>query len=228
MSPGSSRNSVRSWPTQKPRPAPVSTTARTAGSPASSSAAPRRLVHRGVEGVQHVGTIERDRQHRPVAARLHLRHPAQPTTGLLASSDARAEVHRRSAERGRGARRVLARGHLRRREARAVGRQPARLAPRPRRAQARRRRQRGRDHARRLPAHLGARRRADRRLRPRLLHRRQRARVRGRRRRPALRPGGAAPRRRTASTRPSSATPNGCASASSWSRSEARSDSAER
>ena len=31
MSPAASWNSVRSWPTQKPRPAPVSTTARTAG-----------------------------------------------------------------------------------------------------------------------------------------------------------------------------------------------------
>ena len=41
MSPGASRNSPRSWPTQKPRPAPVRTTARTSGSRASFSAAPR-------------------------------------------------------------------------------------------------------------------------------------------------------------------------------------------
>src|SRR5215208_1449760 len=39
MSPAASRNSVRSCPTQKPRPAPVTTTARTASSRASSSAA---------------------------------------------------------------------------------------------------------------------------------------------------------------------------------------------
>src|SRR6266498_5957813 len=38
MSPGASRNSVKSWPTQKPRPAPVRTTARTAASRASLSA----------------------------------------------------------------------------------------------------------------------------------------------------------------------------------------------
>ena len=39
--PGSSWNSRRSCPAQKPRPAPVSTTARTSGSAASSSAAAR-------------------------------------------------------------------------------------------------------------------------------------------------------------------------------------------
>ena len=39
MSPAPSWNSVRSWPTQKPRPAPVTTTARTDGSAASLSAA---------------------------------------------------------------------------------------------------------------------------------------------------------------------------------------------
>ena len=39
MSPGASLNSPRSWPTQKPRPAPVKTTARTSGSRASFSAA---------------------------------------------------------------------------------------------------------------------------------------------------------------------------------------------
>src|ERR671924_852255 len=38
MSPGASRNSFRSWPTQNPRPAPVRTTARTSGSRASFSA----------------------------------------------------------------------------------------------------------------------------------------------------------------------------------------------
>src|SRR5688500_15467646 len=38
---GVSANSVRSWPTQKPRPAPVRTTARTSGSCASASAARR-------------------------------------------------------------------------------------------------------------------------------------------------------------------------------------------
>src|SRR5437867_2696908 len=37
MSPAASRNSVRSWPTQKPRPAPVMTTARTSWARASSS-----------------------------------------------------------------------------------------------------------------------------------------------------------------------------------------------
>src|SRR5207248_3091462 len=36
MSPGASRNSVRSCPTQKPRPAPVTTTARTSGARAAS------------------------------------------------------------------------------------------------------------------------------------------------------------------------------------------------
>ena len=40
MSPDASRNSVRSWPAQNPRPAPVITTALTSGSRASSSAAP--------------------------------------------------------------------------------------------------------------------------------------------------------------------------------------------
>src|SRR5215210_948855 len=40
MSPGASRNSLRSWPTQKPRPAPVITTARTSSARASFSAAP--------------------------------------------------------------------------------------------------------------------------------------------------------------------------------------------
>src|SRR5919109_1126433 len=39
MSPASSRNSLRSWPTQKPRPAPVRTTARTSGARASRRAA---------------------------------------------------------------------------------------------------------------------------------------------------------------------------------------------
>src|SRR3954451_3255555 len=39
MSPGASRNSVRSCPTQKPRPAPVTTTARTSSPRASLSAA---------------------------------------------------------------------------------------------------------------------------------------------------------------------------------------------
>src|SRR5437588_10602766 len=39
MSPGASRNSFRSCPTEKPRPAPVRTTARTSGSRASLSAA---------------------------------------------------------------------------------------------------------------------------------------------------------------------------------------------
>src|SRR6266511_3753997 len=43
MSPGASRNSVRSWPTQKPRPAPVRTTARTSASRASLSAAANAL-----------------------------------------------------------------------------------------------------------------------------------------------------------------------------------------
>src|SRR5712691_9466839 len=43
MSPGASRNSVRSWPTQKPRPAPVSTTARTSGPRASFRAAASAL-----------------------------------------------------------------------------------------------------------------------------------------------------------------------------------------
>ena len=41
MSPADSRNSVRSCPTQKPRPAPVTTTARTSGSRASFSASRR-------------------------------------------------------------------------------------------------------------------------------------------------------------------------------------------
>src|SRR5215204_2354643 len=41
MSPAPSWNSFRSWPTQKPRPAPVRTTARTSGSCASASAARR-------------------------------------------------------------------------------------------------------------------------------------------------------------------------------------------
>src|ERR1051325_1609366 len=40
MSPGASRNSVRSWPTQNPRPAPVITTARTSAARASLRAAP--------------------------------------------------------------------------------------------------------------------------------------------------------------------------------------------
>src|SRR5215471_4325874 len=40
MSPGASRNSVRSWPTQKPRPAPVITTARMSSARPSFSAAP--------------------------------------------------------------------------------------------------------------------------------------------------------------------------------------------
>src|ERR671933_2545064 len=35
MSPADSRNSVRSWPTQNPRPAPVTTTARTSSARAS-------------------------------------------------------------------------------------------------------------------------------------------------------------------------------------------------
>src|SRR5919199_1930693 len=39
MSPADSRNSVRSWPTQNPRPAPVTTTARTSSSRASLNAA---------------------------------------------------------------------------------------------------------------------------------------------------------------------------------------------
>src|SRR2546421_6428018 len=39
MSPGASRNSVRSWPTQNPRPAPVRTTARTSSSRAASFSA---------------------------------------------------------------------------------------------------------------------------------------------------------------------------------------------
>src|SRR2546421_348780 len=39
MSPGASRNSVRSWPTQNPRPAPVTTTARTSSSRAAALSA---------------------------------------------------------------------------------------------------------------------------------------------------------------------------------------------
>src|SRR5919201_3685975 len=39
MSPADSRNSVKSWPTQNPRPAPVTTTARTSSSRASLNAA---------------------------------------------------------------------------------------------------------------------------------------------------------------------------------------------
>src|SRR5919198_1476844 len=38
MSPGDSRNSVRSWPTQKPRPAPVMTTARASSSATGAAA----------------------------------------------------------------------------------------------------------------------------------------------------------------------------------------------
>ena len=72
----------------------------------------------------------------------------------------------------------------------------------------RRRRQRRRDHAGRLHAHLRARRRRARTARARLVRRRPRARVRGRRRRPALRPRRAARRRATTSCRPSSATPS--------------------
>ena len=124
---------------------------------------------------------------------------------------------RRPAERGRGARRLLARRQPRRRDARAVGRQPARRA-RPRRRLGRR------HHARRLPAHLGPRRREPARAAAvqRDVHRRARGRGARDRHRPALRPRRAARRRRGACRRPSSATPRRCASASSWWRSATR------
>ena len=100
MSSATSRNSVRSWPAQKPRPAPVITTARTSGSAASTSACRQRGVQRGVERVEHLGAVQRDRQHRAVACRLGLGHQRPLNSGCrfsmnafspsLASSDANA------------------------------------------------------------------------------------------------------------------------------------------
>ena len=106
---------------------------------------------------------------------------------------------RTPAGRDRGARRLLARGDARRRDGVAVGRQPTAQPPRP----DDRRRLGRRVHARRLPAHLGARRRGRRGARPRLVHRRPRADAADRRRRPALRPRRAA--RRRARARPGAA-----------------------
>ena len=186
---------------------------------ASLSAADERLCISAVERVEHVRPVERDRQDGAVAAGLDLGHPPQPITALLASADGRADAH--LVRRKRRSTRTRARSI-------AVA---ERLAPsvanlRVSRASAaaasRRRRQRRRDHARRLPAHLGARRRGQRGGGPRVVRRRARARVRGRRLRSALRPRGRCAPRPTTSCRPSSATPSGCASASSSSRSATR------
>ena len=57
MSPAASRNSVRSWPTQKPRPAPVTTTARTSGSRASFSAAASALCIAALNALSTSGRL---------------------------------------------------------------------------------------------------------------------------------------------------------------------------
>ena len=92
MSPGASRNSVRSCPTQKPRPAPVRTTARISGSRASFSASPSALCIVAVEGVEDVGAVQRDREDAALAPCLDLGHwcnlgaSASPIRALLAVS----------------------------------------------------------------------------------------------------------------------------------------------
>ena len=65
--PGSSWNSRRSWPAQKPRPAPVRTTARIAGSAASRERRGEPLVHRPVDRVVDVRAVECDRENRAFA-----------------------------------------------------------------------------------------------------------------------------------------------------------------
>ena len=74
-------NSCRSWPTQKPRPAPVITTARTAGSCACRSAAASPACTARLSALRTSGPVERDRQDCTVARDLDLGH-APTITGL--------------------------------------------------------------------------------------------------------------------------------------------------
>ena len=195
MSCSTSRNSPRSWPGAE-------ALAR-AGDHDCADVFGRRLfqrvvergVHRRREGVVGLGPVERDRQDRSDQAGLDLRHEAQPIARLLSLAHGSVEADfARRARAGRGAaRRLLARGHGGGAAARAVGREPARVAPRGTRTPNGRRRQRRRHHAGRLPAHLRPRRRG-RRARRGLVRRRPGADGRGGRRRPALGPRGAADR----------------------------------
>ena len=78
MSPGDSRNSVRSWPTQKPRPAPVRTTARTDASSASSSAAPSAWCIAALNAFRTSGRLSVIVRTAPSRLGLDLGHPPQP------------------------------------------------------------------------------------------------------------------------------------------------------
>src|SRR6185437_13756404 len=164
MSPALSLNSVKSWPTQKPRPAPVITTARTSSARASFSAAPSYFSVAALRALRTSGrlsVIVRTAPSRAVstsATGASLKDAPRADAPLLAWPDARADLHRLflRRRRGRAARRLLEGRHRRCGAADALGRQPASLPTRPRRSPARRRRQCGRDHTRRLHADLGA------------------------------------------------------------------------
>ena len=75
-SPATSWNSFRSWPEQKPRPAPVITTARTSGVARLLERGAQGRVQGRVEGVEHLRPVERDRQDGAVARGEHFAHGA--------------------------------------------------------------------------------------------------------------------------------------------------------
>ena len=66
MSPASSLNSFRSWPTQNRARRPVRTTDAHVGCPSLLERGAKPGLHRGVEGVQDVGAVQRDREHAAV------------------------------------------------------------------------------------------------------------------------------------------------------------------
>src|SRR4029453_15416595 len=129
MSPAASRNSVRSWPTQKPRPAPVITTARTSSLLASFRAAARARCRSALNAFSTSGRLSV--VVRPPPSRLVSASATRAAYSRVASFEAhgRVDLHLRSADRGRGARRLLAGGHLGGRAAGAGGFQPPAVAP---------------------------------------------------------------------------------------------------
>src|SRR5436853_5768511 len=139
---GASPNSARSCPAQKPRPAPVSTTARTEGSRACLTASSRSRFVSASSAFRTSGRFSVIVWTAP-SLLTSTSGTTQTLVRLLASA------HGIDVRLGR-ARRVLAGRHERRRAALALGGE---------REGAPRLGQRGRDHRGRLPAHLGARRR---------------------------------------------------------------------
>src|SRR5690349_11714865 len=186
MSPALSLNSVRSWPTQKPRPAPVITTARTSSARAAFRAAPSSFsveAFRAFSTSGRFSVIVRTAPSRAVstsATRASLKDAPQADAPLLAWPDDGADLHRLFLRPGRRrtARCLLEGGYGGCRAPGAFSREPEGLATGAGGPPAGRRRQCRGDHSRRVHPHFRARDRADRR-RAGVVRRRARARIRG-------------------------------------------------